>query len=91
LEFFKAKHVKIDERSGNSITFTLVDFADSTSLDGYLEWKGRPPAFTLPPGETGKLTLVEGRDEDGDYVVSADGKVCHWVAEDRSGNVLKLG
>jgi hypothetical protein len=56
-----------------------------------LEWKGRPPAFTIPPGDTGKFTVVEGRDEDGDYFVSADGKVCHFVGEDQQGNVLKLG
>jgi hypothetical protein len=90
LEFFKAKHITIDERKGNSITFTIVDFADTASRDGYLQWEGRPPAFTLPPGDTGKFTLVEGRDEDGDYVMSADGKVCHWVGEDQRGNVLKL-
>jgi hypothetical protein len=91
LEFLKAKHITIDEKKGNSITFTIVDFADTLSQDGYLEWKGRPPAFIIPPGDTGKFTVVEGRDEDGDYFVSADGKVCHLVGEDQQGNVLKLG
>lgn len=91
LEFLKAKHVKIDEKRGNSVTMTIVDFADAASPDGILQWKGRPPAFTLPPGDTGEFTLMEGRDEDGDYVISADGKVCHWVGEDQRGNVLKLG
>ena len=90
LEFFKAIHVTIDEKNGNSITFTVVDFADTASRDGYLQWKGRPPAFTLPPGDAGKFSLVEGRDEDGDFVMSADGKVCHWVGEDQRGNVLIL-
>jgi hypothetical protein len=51
LEFLKAKHITIDEKKGNSITFTIVDFADTSSQDGYLEWKGRPPAFIIPPGE----------------------------------------
>jgi hypothetical protein len=91
LEFLKAKHITIDEKKGNSIIFTIVDFADTSSQDGYLEWKGRPPAFIIPPGDTGKFTVVEGRDEDGDYFVSADGKVCHLVGEDQQGNVLKLG
>jgi hypothetical protein len=90
LEFVKAKHMRIDERTGNSITFRILDFADTVSSDGILQWKGRPPAFTLPPGDTGEFTLVEGRDEDGDYVISVDGKICHWVGEDQRGNALKL-
>jgi hypothetical protein len=70
---------------------TIVDFADAASSDPdeILRWRGRPPAFTIPPGDTAKFTLIEGRDEDGDYVVSTDGKVCHWIAEDQRVNILR--
>jgi hypothetical protein len=90
LEFFKAKHIKIDDRNGDTISFSIIDFADSVLDDGNLRWKGRAPAFTLPAGDTGIFTCEEGRDEDGDYLISADGKVCHWVARDQRGNILKL-
>lgn len=91
LEFFKAKHIKIDDRNGSTISFSIIDFSDSVLEDGNLRWKGRAPAFTLPSGDTGIFSCEEGRDEDGDYLISADGKVCHWVARDQRGNILKLG
>ena len=90
LEFFKAKHIRIDKKDGSTISFTIVDFAERVSDDGKLVWTGRSPVFLLPSGDTGTFKCVEGRDEDGDYLISADGKVCHWEVKDQRGNILKL-
>ena len=53
--------LRIDKRADGTKWVTLLDFADSLSADGAIEWKGRLPRVLIPAGETFRVTLDDGR------------------------------
>jgi hypothetical protein len=38
-----------------------LDFADTIHADRSINWKGRPPRLIIPPGETIRVTLIDGQ------------------------------
>jgi RES domain len=84
LEFRKAVHIKIKSRTDTQINIDQLDAAHEFNGSGQLIWLGRIRKWTLQPRQTARFTLVEGRDDNGDFLLSSDGKACHWTAEDES-------
>lgn len=83
VEFKKATHIRINDRSENSYSITNIDAAIELDEDGSLKWLGHLPHWVLnKPFQEAKFTVTEGRDEHGDYERDKDGLPCHWVAVD---------
>jgi hypothetical protein len=90
VEFRKAVHVRIDNRTDTSFSVTYLDSARELDANGNLIWLGRLPNWTLnKPYQKAQFTFAPGPDEDGDYQISTDGKPCHWIAKDmNSGDAI---
>ncbi len=82
LEFRKAVHVRITNRTATGFDVTYEDTAHGFDAAGKLSWVGRMRKWDVLPGQKAKFTVASGVDEDGDYLVDANGNVCHWEAED---------
>jgi hypothetical protein len=83
VEFRKAVHVRIDNRTDANFSVTYLDSARQLDANGSLIWLGRLPNWALnKPYQKAQFTFTPGPDEDGDYQISADGNPCHWIAKD---------
>jgi hypothetical protein len=82
LEFRKAVHVRIKNRTETAIDIDYLDAAHEFDDTGKLKWLGRVRAWTLHPKQCARFLGVAGPDEDGDYTIGEDGQPAHWTAED---------
>jgi hypothetical protein len=85
LEFRKAMHIRIDDRSEKSFSITTLDCA-RIGEDGCLHWHGGVPPIWVGPaaaGETLEFVFASAPDDDGDYIISAQGNPGHWVLNER--------
>lgn len=91
LLFKKATHIRINNKDKKSFSINNLDTAIELDDDGSLIWLGRLPHWVLnEPFQEAKFTVIEGRDEYGDYERSKDGLPCHWVAVDsKTGEIIK--
>lgn len=83
LEFMKAVHIRIDEKTDSRISLTKLDTAKTFDTDGSLVWLDRLPKWTMQSGQSFSATLAPGADTDGDYEFSKEGEPCHWVITDK--------
>ncbi len=61
LELKKVEWIRVDGvRGDNKIDITVLDFADSFSDEGKIEWKGRIPNWELKPGEGAVVEVRNG-------------------------------
>ncbi len=74
VSFVKAEFVIIKAIQRMEMSFDHLDFVNSTSESGQLQWKGRPGQWTVPSGAQLKIR-VENR---------------QWVAQDLDGRSLDL-
>jgi hypothetical protein len=82
LQFRKALHIRVDDRTNSTFRISYVDFAREFDGDGKLVWLGRNQKWELQPGRGAKFKFEAGCDEDGDYQISAEGLPAHWTAVD---------
>ena len=85
LEFRKALHIRIDDRSDKNFAITTLDCAMGGE-DGCLNWHGGVPPLwvgSMVAGETLKCVFESGPDDDGDYIISVQGNPGHWVLNGR--------
>ncbi len=88
LEFRKAVHIRIKDRTETSIDIDYLDAAHEFDDAGRLKWLGRIRAWTIPPKQGARFLAVAGKDEDGDYYVAPDGQAAHWTAKDAGGTPI---
>jgi hypothetical protein len=74
LAFKKADFFQIEDYSDNSYKVTWLDFANSLSCEGKIEWKGRLPQWKL--GKKGEMLMLKV--ENG-----------MWVARNPNGEVVE--
>jgi len=74
LSLKKVEYFQVDDCSDNSYKMTMLDFANSFSSDGKIEWKGRLPQWKL--GKKGEMLMLKVE----------NGK---WVARNPSGEVVE--
>jgi hypothetical protein len=74
LRLERVEYIRIDS-VGENFTYqvTNLDFADSFSADGTIEWKGRNPNWKMPPGAAWRIGVENGR----------------WVARNEEGRVVE--
>ena len=82
LEFRKALHVRIRDRTDTTIDIDYADAAHEFETSGQLRWLGRVRNWALQPKQKAKFLFAAGLDADGDYMVSQNGDPAHWEAED---------
>jgi hypothetical protein len=75
-------HFRISERTEQTFSVKVIDYARGFREDGCLAWVGQPFGWSLAPGQTARFTVTAGRDRDGDYETTADGDPVHWEAVD---------
>jgi hypothetical protein len=91
LEFRKAVHVRIDNRTDTTFSITSLDTAKNLDSNGELAWLGRLPHWILTqPKEMVSFRDTPGMDNDGDYQTNKDGNPAHWVAFDsNTGQIME--
>jgi len=74
LELQKVEYVYVDEVADN-LTYKLrvLDFANSFTKDGHIEWKGRHPQWVVRQGESLRVSVENGR----------------WVARNTQGDIIE--
>ena len=68
------EYIQIEAKEDFKYKINVLDFANSFKEDGEIEWKGRPPNWTLR-GKGDELKLI-----------AKNGK---WVARDKDGNIIE--
>ena len=73
----KVEYIRIEECLNDSeYKISVLDFADSFTKDGQIEWKGRRPQWVLrEKGETLNIAVENGK----------------WVARNSDGEIVELG
>ncbi len=68
LKFVSVEYIKIDNYLADNKGYEIkrLDFANSLSADGSIEWKNRPPQWNIQPGYTRTI------EEDGQWTVRND-------------------
>lgn len=84
LAFRKAVHFRITDRTEQTFSVKVLDYARGFRQDGSLAWVGQPFGWTLAPGQKARFTVTAGRDSDGDYETTAEGDPVHWAVIDLS-------
>lgn len=88
LNFKKAIHFRIDAKKDKGFSFKMLDWADAEN--GVLNWRGHAPQWQLHnQGETLQFVFEAGPDEDGNYILSAEGNMGHWVARNANGEIVE--
>ena len=94
LEFRKAVHIRVKERSEAAFNIEYLDAAHEFDVDGRLNWLGRVRQLKLtnvPAGYKLVGKAATGPDDDGDYLIAQDGTEVHWVFTDgATGKTLQM-
>jgi hypothetical protein len=83
LEFSQALLVEVTGFDAGAYSVNYLDHARTLNNDGFLDWRGRMYAWSIPPGATAVMTGVAGADPFGDYQASPGGERVHWTAMDK--------
>ncbi len=73
MRFEQAEYIRVDSVNEDfTYTVTALDFANSVSSDGTIEWKGRHGQWTIPAGRIHQVAVEDGQ----------------WVVRDEAGQIL---